>query len=223
MGKFEEILRSATNFVEQHKGSWKHYEWIAFMTEVKKKGSEISYDLQNNIGTMLESLKEYLGYVTGSGKGSQTPLRDGHPLKVLSETAVNFINDTKGKWDHSAWEKFLSDLSKKGIDLSERTTSYIGNVLESVKTVYFLSPKEEPQSNPVKEESPLVKAVTREVVKVKPKEVMLKKAPKVLKKTSEKPKTLKVSKAASSKDVKKDTEQKKAPSSKGKKTTAKSK
>lgn len=166
MGRFDDLLKSATNFVEQHKGSWKHYDWIAFMTEVKKKGADISYDLQNNIGAMLESMKEYLSYVTGSGK-------EGNPLKEVSETVANFIKDTKGKWDHTAWEALLSDLSKKGIDLSEKATAYIGNLLESAKTVYFLAPKEEnPQESP-KEGKPLVKAeVSKEVVEVKPKEIV---------------------------------------------------
>lgn len=155
MGKFDDLVKSATTFVEQHKGTWKHYEWIAFMTDVKKKGMDINFELQNNIGTMLNSLKEYLGYAEGEGKAVK-------PLKDLSESVAKFIKETKGKWDHTAWEAFLTDLSKKGIDLSERATSYIGNVLESAKNVYVLSPKED---------SSLVKAASREVVEVKPKEV----------------------------------------------------
>ncbi|MBF0542411.1 MAG: hypothetical protein HQK91_13290 [Nitrospirae bacterium] len=164
MGKFDDLLKSATNFVEQNKGTWKHYDWIAFMTEVKKKGTEINYDLQNNIGTMLESMKDYLGYVTGTGK-------EGHPLKDVSETVANFIKDTKGKWDHTAWEAFLSELSKKGIDLTERTTSYIGNVLESAKSVYFLSPKEETPIDTPKQESIEIPVESIESVEETPKEM----------------------------------------------------
>jgi len=59
----------------------------------------------------------------------------------VSEDMVGFVKDNKGAWDHSKWESFVQDLQKKGIEMNEQTTSYLGGILEAAKGFYSIQAK----------------------------------------------------------------------------------
>ncbi|MBF0319434.1 MAG: hypothetical protein HQL01_06500 [Nitrospirae bacterium] len=54
----------------------------------------------------------------------------------LIELASKFVEKQCGKWDHTAWLEFLSDIQKQGFYLSNDMQSYLGSMLESMKKFY---------------------------------------------------------------------------------------
>jgi hypothetical protein len=54
----------------------------------------------------------------------------------LIELASKFVEKQGGKWDHTAWLEFLSDIQKQGFHLSNDMQSYLGSMLESMKKLY---------------------------------------------------------------------------------------
>ncbi|MEO5359561.1 MAG: hypothetical protein H7843_03825 [Nitrospirota bacterium] len=54
----------------------------------------------------------------------------------LIELASKFVDQQGGKWDHTAWLEFLSNIQKKGFYLSNDMQSYLGSMLESMKKLY---------------------------------------------------------------------------------------
>ncbi|MCG6550798.1 MAG: hypothetical protein L7F77_00615 [Candidatus Magnetominusculus sp. LBB02] len=54
----------------------------------------------------------------------------------LIELASKFVEQQDGKWDHLAWLDFLSNIQKKGFYLSNDMQSFLGSMLESMKSLY---------------------------------------------------------------------------------------
>ncbi|MBF0554363.1 MAG: hypothetical protein HQK96_07340 [Nitrospirae bacterium] len=130
-GQFDDIIEFAAKFVEQQKGVWDHTAWTDFLSGIGKMGFDVDADMQSYLGSLLESMKKYYG--TAAATGGITTAMTG-----IAENTVSFINKTKGSWDHSGWEKYLSDMQKKGAELSDETVKYLGSVLEISKELYLL-------------------------------------------------------------------------------------
>jgi len=130
---FNELVALATKFVESQKGTWDHYAWLDFISEVQKKGFEINDDLQDQLGTVTESMKKCYN-ASADTKSIQNMLGE------ISQSSIEFIKKTKGVWDNAGWESYVKDLQKKGLALNEQSQSYAGNILESVKSLYAFSP-----------------------------------------------------------------------------------
>jgi hypothetical protein len=130
---FNELVALATKFVESQKGKWDHYAWLDFMSEIQKKGFDINDDLQDQLGSVTESMKKCYNAAADT-KGFQNILGE------ISESSIEFVKKTKGVWDNAGWESYVKDLQKKGLTLNEMTQSYAGNVLESVKSLYSFIP-----------------------------------------------------------------------------------
>ncbi len=59
--------------------------------------------------------------------------------------AAKFIEKQKGNWDHIGWENFLKGVQKKGLKVTEETSSYLGDMLEAAKGIYHTVPSGEPE------------------------------------------------------------------------------
>ncbi|MEO5360245.1 MAG: hypothetical protein H7843_07315 [Nitrospirota bacterium] len=130
-GQFDDIIESAAKFVEQQKGVWDHTAWTDFLSGISKMGFDIDSEMKAYLGSLLESMKKYYTAASATSGISST-------MKGIAEDTVTFITKTKGSWDHSGWEEYLKDMHKKGAELSEETTKYLGSVLEISKELYFL-------------------------------------------------------------------------------------
>ncbi len=128
-GGFDLLIDLARKFVETQKGVWDHTAWLDFLSDVQKKGFALSDDMKNYLGSVLDAMKEV--YDTTSATNNMENVM----LEVFKNT-VDFIKYTQGILTPSGLEAFLKDLQKKGVDLTEETTSYIGEVLDSVKELY---------------------------------------------------------------------------------------
>lgn len=131
---FEDLMELATKFVEQQGGTWDHSAWLEFLSELQKKGFSISHDMQSYMGNMMESMKKLHSSLSATSGLENIMLG-------ISENTISFIKKTKGVWDHSAWEAFVKDIQKKGVEVNEETKNYLGKVLESAKELYAIPDK----------------------------------------------------------------------------------
>ena len=144
---FDDLVKLACDFVEEQKGKWDHSAWMGFLSEVQKTGGRLTEDMQNYLGLILESIKKFNELVSDASK---------KVMEVVCEETVRFVEQSRGIWDHSGWEKFLSNIKNKGVDLTSEAVSQLGSVLESTKLLYKSIPadlkEEEKQQTNVKEQ-----------------------------------------------------------------------
>ena len=133
MGGFDVLIDLAGKFVDSQKGMWDHTAWLNFLSEAQKKTVELSDDMKNNLGLVLESMKKFYNGSTAT-KGME------NVMAGISEHTINFFKKTKGVWDQSEFETYVKDIQKEGFDLTDETRSYLGEVFESLGG--FLSPGE---------------------------------------------------------------------------------
>ncbi len=127
------LIDLAGKFVEQRKGIWDHEAWSGFLSDVQKKGFELTDEMTTYLGSVLESMKQFYQAATATTGMTQV-------MASIPKETVTFIQDHKGVWGQSEWEQFLAELQKKGAAYSDETTNYLGSILESVKRLYDFSP-----------------------------------------------------------------------------------
>ncbi len=131
MAIFDVLIKRASQFVEKQKGVWDHAAWLGFLSDIEKIGIDLTEEMQNNLGLVLVFMSKFYETSTDSDKMI---------FEKVSEQTAMFVEQTKGTWDHLGWENFVKDLQQKGIHLTEETTVYLGEVLESTKNVYSSLP-----------------------------------------------------------------------------------
>jgi hypothetical protein len=141
MGMFDDLLKKAAGFVDRQKGRWGEAEWNGFIADMRGKGLDLTKEAEDYVGQVLESMKRFYGTSNGQDRGKS--LQDA--LMSLSDQAAKFVEQSKGIWDHDAWEAFLKDVQDAGVKLSSETTSYVGEILEASKRVYHSIPIGEKQ------------------------------------------------------------------------------
>jgi chromatin segregation and condensation protein Rec8/ScpA/Scc1 (kleisin family) len=57
-GFFDDILNTAKEFVEKHKGTWDHAKWEGLLSDIQKKGISVTEEISSTVGSVLESLKK---------------------------------------------------------------------------------------------------------------------------------------------------------------------
>jgi hypothetical protein len=121
---FAKLMRMAMDFVEHHKGTWDENHWQAFLIALQKQEFEITEEMREYIGNILESIQTlYLKTVEGR-------------LENLVKLAGQFVEAQKGQWGETEWTRFLEDLQKSGIRLSDETTDYLASVTKSMRALY---------------------------------------------------------------------------------------
>lgn len=129
----DELVKLSSKFVTQRQGAWDHSAWLDFVSNVQKKGFEISEQMQSSLGEVVEAMKRFYTS-TASTNGIEKAM-----LRIATDSA-EFVKDHKGVWGHADWEAFAQRVGKNTISLSEETTSYLGDILESTKVFYSLAP-----------------------------------------------------------------------------------
>ncbi|MBF0465173.1 MAG: hypothetical protein HQK88_02205 [Nitrospirae bacterium] len=132
-GHFDDLIEMASEFVQKQKGVWDHTAWTNFLAEAKTMGYEVNDELKSYLGTLLDSMKRV--YNAAAATESITKL-----MSSMAENTVDFMKKTKGVWDHDGWQSYLKDIQKKGLDLNDETTKYLGGVLEASKDLYAFPP-----------------------------------------------------------------------------------
>jgi len=56
---FEELTKTASDFVTSQRGMWDHKAWMDFLSRVQQKGVAVSEDMQSKLGDLLEAMKDY--------------------------------------------------------------------------------------------------------------------------------------------------------------------
>lgn len=136
MGRFDELLKLAGNFVEKQKGIWDHNAWTNFLSDAQTKGLKINQDIEGKLGATVETMRKYYS-VVANPQGITNVLSD------IGTKTSEFIKKTNGNWDHNGWEKYVSDLRGKGHSLTDETLGYVGAILEASKQLYMHTPKDD--------------------------------------------------------------------------------
>ncbi len=136
-GVFDEIMKLTERFVEKQKGAWNHDEWMAFLSDLQKRGIDMTDETQSYLGSILEAMKKLYVPLTGTENIENIE----KTMKDITNLTIQFVKKNKGVWDHAGWEKFLKDVQKKGLNLTEETVSYLGGVLEATKELYSFPPR----------------------------------------------------------------------------------
>ena len=129
---FEELTKTASDFVTSQRGTWDHKAWMDFLARVQKTGVEISEDMQPKLGDLLEAMKEYHTAISSTDDIEQA-------MSTVFNESVAFITRQKGVWGHAEWEDFVETMQQNTRTWSEGTEAYLGGVLESLKAFYALS------------------------------------------------------------------------------------
>ncbi len=130
---FDVLVELAGKYVEIQKGVWDHTTWLDFLTDVQKKGFELSSDMKTYLGSVMEAMKKFYEVITTT-KGMENAMLE------ISRHTVDFIKYTQGIWTPSGLDAFLKDIQKRGFDLTEETKSYLSEILESVSKLYTTLP-----------------------------------------------------------------------------------
>ncbi len=59
MDKFSKIITSAREFIEKQKGQWDHFKWQGFLDDVQNKGIDLTKEMQDYLGLVLESMNKF--------------------------------------------------------------------------------------------------------------------------------------------------------------------
>ena len=127
------LIDLAGKFVEQRKGIWDHEAWSDFLSDVQKKGFEVTDEMTAYLGSVVESMKQF--YQAATATTGMTKV-----MASIPKDTVAFIQEHKGVWGQSEWEQFLAEIQNKGVAYTDETTNYLGGILESVKRLYSISP-----------------------------------------------------------------------------------
>ncbi len=130
---FDVLIDLSRKFVESQKGVWDHTTWLNLLSDVQKRGVELSDDMKDYLGSVLESMKKV--YETAAATKGMEDVMSG-----ISDLIVEFMKKTKGVWDQSGWETYLKDFQKKGFNLTDETKSYLEEVLEASRKIYTVLP-----------------------------------------------------------------------------------
>jgi len=173
--KFEELTKLATDFVTAQKGLWDHAAWTDFLSRVRKKGIDISDEMQSSLGEMLEAMKGFYSAAASTESMEKA-------MKTVVNDSVAFVKDHKGVWSHSDWEDFLKTARQNTVSVTEGTKGYLGGVLESMKVFYGALPVAGVQKRIASagaKSSPAPKTALSTGKKVEPKPAAAKPSPKV--------------------------------------------
>jgi hypothetical protein len=57
----------------------------------------------------------------------------------LLDTAGQFVEKQKGRWEHDDWEALLTRVADMGVPIVDETKRTLGNILESCKHFYAIA------------------------------------------------------------------------------------
>ena len=130
--RLEDLTKMATDFVTRQKGLWDHVAWTDFLSNVQKKGYDVSGDMQRHLGEMVEAMKRFYSAAASTESMEKA-------MKAVVDDSVTFVKQHKGVWGHAEWEDFVKTVRQNTQSMSEGATSYLGGVLEAIKVVYPLT------------------------------------------------------------------------------------
>jgi predicted flap endonuclease-1-like 5' DNA nuclease len=130
---FDELTKFASDFVTAQKGLWDHTAWTDFLSNVRRRGFDVSEEMQSDLGELLEAMKRFYSAAASTECVEKA-------MRIVVNESVAFVKKHKGVWGHSDWEDFVNTVRQNTQVVSEGTTTYLGGVLESMKVFYSLTP-----------------------------------------------------------------------------------
>lgn len=129
MKKVHNLIIVVSNFIEHKKGAWGNDDRDALFSELKERGYDTSNEeLQNLIDSLLESITSLRLNLSSQGKSEDL-------ISGLSDDTISFIENSSVLWGYNDWMNFISNIHKVGINITDDTISYFGNILNSAQQI----------------------------------------------------------------------------------------
>lgn len=128
-----DMLDKAKKFVEEQKGHWDHLQWDQLLNDLQAKGMALTDEAKHRFGEVLEGMK-------GIYHEAQQTENVSKVLNTIKQQAIDFVTAHKDGWDHQAWEKLVEDLKKSGVELTDATKTYLGNLVEALRRLNASNP-----------------------------------------------------------------------------------
>jgi hypothetical protein len=158
MWKFENFVGLAVKFVQSQQGVRDYHDWLDFLLHVQKKSIDVTDEMKQRCGQVLEPMKKIYLDASGTRKIENTMIE-------LSDSTIKFFKKTGGICNPSEWEKLLNNVQKKGIALTEEIQAYLMELLINMKEFhYFLSPHKEDIAHAEEMVEEIVEDLTRNVM-----------------------------------------------------------
>ncbi len=154
MAKFKDVINQATNFVQEQKGVWDHIKLTDLINDIQNKGTKLNKEMQDSLGSILESIKK-IYFTTADDISDNIGGSAEKTMSNITNQTTKFIEETRGMWDLTDWERFIKDIQKKGIKITEDTKNYIDEVLVSARKFYnslSITAKKQEEEKPVTKE-----------------------------------------------------------------------
>lgn len=122
------MLDKAKAFVEEKKGEWDHIQWDQLLNDLQSQGVKLTDEAKSRFGEILEGLK---------GVYSEAAKTEGvaKTLTEVKDQVVTFVQANSSGWDQAAWDSFVQNIQKKGVELSGEGQKYLGNIAEAAKKI----------------------------------------------------------------------------------------
>jgi predicted flap endonuclease-1-like 5' DNA nuclease len=132
-GTFDTLIQLASDFVTRQRGMWDHTAWQEFLSDLQQRGIGLTEEVHSYLGSVLEAFKR-LYDATASVAGLEKAMAG------VTTRSVGFIKQHQGVWGHNEWEEFIVSLRQGSGSVSDEANSYVGGVLEAMKTLYLTLP-----------------------------------------------------------------------------------
>ena len=127
---FDELVQLASDFVIQQRGMWDHKAWMDFLSRVEGGGIKVSPEMETYLGDLVEAIRRFHTSILSA---ESTTLA----LNKLVADSAQFIVTQDGAWGPDEWMAYCRTVSKNTIYLSDEMRSYLGGILESMKTCFL--------------------------------------------------------------------------------------
>jgi diguanylate cyclase (GGDEF)-like protein len=129
--EFNKLILFAGDFVLEKKGLWNHTDWLNLLYEAQKKGFDLTgARVQAAFGMLLEGLKKI--YFTVNLKNPE------RLVEILCNETADLIKSLKNPCNHNELIETLAAFEKAKIHLKPEATQCIDEILEAVRSIYWL-------------------------------------------------------------------------------------
>ena len=126
----DELVQLAGDFVVEQRGVWDHATWMDFVSRVESLGINISEEMETYLGELVEAIRKFHTSILSA---EVTMLA----LNKLVADSAQFIIKQNGVWGPAEWVAYCRTVNTGTIYLSDEMRSYLGGILESIKTCFL--------------------------------------------------------------------------------------
>ncbi|MBF0473277.1 MAG: diguanylate cyclase, partial [Nitrospirae bacterium] len=126
IGKFDALVEIVTIFARDNSSQGENEAWIKFLDKMKNDGLYCSQEITKSLEKILEAARRFYRVIS---------IKEAH--STVCGNSAKLIRKTKGDWNASDLESFLSSLKEQGIVLNEKEIGHLIELLSTIKSLYL--------------------------------------------------------------------------------------